>query len=701
MGFSASAAFLLAGWGGLSVALALLVVGAVAAVAGALLRHRWQGRAAAIVGVTIVVAMGAFWQVEKRTFQPLEAYAGKTLSLTMEITDHPTNYARSARYTARVTQGDLPTGTRLTLWITSADVRPQPYDRLSGQVALFPLEEDAAQRRQDKAEGIVLSGSLRIGESVTVQTPTQKPWGAALLSVRQAAAGLVERYLSGEPAALVKSLCLGDRSVLSGAIKDDFRACGVSHLLVVSGLHLSMIAGAVQALLRLLRCRRRPAAVITMLAVIAFMLLVGFTPSVKRAGVMLLVLLAGELFRREADGLNSLGLALLLIGLLDPYMVWDIGLQLSAGSTAGILLLYPRMQRGWLLSVQQSSHAWVRTLYRPAQMVAVSLSAMLVLPLLILYFGEISLVFLPANLLMVYPATGAVVVGLLGLVCGGWCAPAGTLLFGAAGLLARLLRWIAGWIGRLPLATVQVRQPYVWLGLLLVAVVLGLFWKHLTRKTRVCAVTGAVIALAAGVLTYQALMRPVTTCEFLETEGDTAALMQWSGGNALILTGEEDATMRQVTAALSRQRIRRLSVVVLLNLNDKALANLPVLANACEIERVICPSSGRYAPSVRSLFAEDACTMAEHSVVTVGEQHRFELNNGWLQAAAGDTRFLFAPADGDAAALPDSWKQVHLAALPKTVTNADQITAAVRAGDTHLLVTTRGRQDIASKEEAP
>ena len=416
---------------------------------------------------------------------------------------------------------------------------------------------------------------------------------------------------------------------------------------------------------------------------------------------MLLVLLAGELFRREADGLNSLGLALLLIGLLDPYMVWDIGLQLSAGSTAGILLLYPRMQRGWLLSVQQSSHAWVRTLYRPAQMVAVSLSAMLVLPLLILYFGEISLVFLPANLLMVYPATGAVVVGLLGLVCGGWCAPAGTLLFGAAGLLARLLRWISGWIGRLPLATVQVRQPYVWLGLLLVAVVLGLFWKHLTRKTRVCAVTGAVIALAAGVLTYQALMRPVTTCEFLETEGDTAALMQWSGGNALILTGEEDATMRQVTAALSRQRIRRLSVVVLLNLDDKALANLPVLANACEIERVVCPSSGRYAPSVRSLFAEDACTMAEHSVVTVGEQHRFELNNGWLQAAAGDTRFLFAPADGDAAALPDSWKQVHLAALPKTVTNADQITAAMHAGDTHLLVATRGRQDIASKEEAP
>ena len=439
MGFSASAAFLLAGWGGLSVALALLVVGAVAAVAGVLLRRRWQGRAAAIVGVTIVVAMGAFWRVEKRTFQPLEAYAGKTLSLTMEITDHPTDYARSARYTARVTQGDLPTGTRLTLWITSADVRPQPYDRLSGQVALFPLEEDAAQRRQDKAEGIVLSGSLRIGESVTVQTPTQKPWGAALLSVRQAAAGLVERYLSGEPAALVKSLCLGDRSVVSGAIKDDFRTCGVSHLLVVSGLHLSMIAGAVQALLRLLRCRRRPAAVITMLVVIAFMLLVGFTPSVKRAGVMLLVLLAGELFRREADGLNSLGLALLLIGLLDPYMVWDIGLQLSAGSTAGILLLYPRMQRGWLLSVQQSSHAWVRALYRPAQMVAVSLSAMLVLPLLILYFGEISLVFLPANLLMVYPATGAVVVGLLGLVCGGWCAPAGTLLFGTAGLLARLL----------------------------------------------------------------------------------------------------------------------------------------------------------------------------------------------------------------------------------------------------------------------
>lgn len=696
IGFSASAAFLIAGVAGVPAAVGLLIAGLVIALlVGAVPRLRAL-RGLLAVCLSLSAALSAFLYTELAVFRPLEEYAGKTLPLTLEIADAPVDYARSAKYTARVIEGDLPAGTPVTLWVTDADVRPQPFDRVTGKVAFFPPEEEEARLRQSKAEGIVLSGSLRTWEGVNIQTPAKKPWRAALLSVRQSARELVERTLSGTPAAMVKSLCLGDRTTLPESISDQFRACGVSHLLVVSGLHLGMVAGALRLLLRLLRVKRRPASVVTMLAVIGFMLLVGFTPSVKRAGVMLLVLLAGDLFRREADGLNSLGLALLLIGMADPYMVWDVGLQLSAGTTAGILLLYPRMEQSLLRPrIRDNTCAWVRALYRPAQMAAVSLSAMAVLPLLIHYFGEVSLLFLPANLLMVYPATGAVVTGLLGLLCGGWFPPAGQLLFGAAGLLSRLLQAIAGWLSRLPLATLPVRQPYVMVWLLLTTVVLCLFWKRITPPARVSAVAGAVIALMAGTLTYQTLMRPVTTCTFFEVEEGTAALMEWAGGNLLVVTGDDASLMRQVTAELSKRDVERLSAVVLPDLEDKALTGLPLLADNCRVERVVCPREGTYAASVRSLFPQEACVMADTSEITIGDTHRFLFQNGWLRALAGETRFLFAPAHGDAATLPTSWKQVHLAALPDAVAHPEQITAALRAGKEERVAATRGKQDIA------
>ena len=69
---------------------------------------------------------------------------------------------------------------------------------------------------------------------------------------------------------------------------------------------------------------RRLSALLTAAIVLIFMALTGFTPSVTRAGVMCLVLLAGQMVRREADSLNSLGLSLLLILAANPFAVMDV-----------------------------------------------------------------------------------------------------------------------------------------------------------------------------------------------------------------------------------------------------------------------------------------------------------------------------------------------------------------------------------------
>ena len=102
-----------------------------------------------------------------------------------------------------------------------------------------------------------------------------------------------------------------------------------------------MVAVTMRRLLR--RLGYRLSAVLTIPFILAFMLLVGFTPSVCRAGVMCLVWLGGYLVSRRQDGLNSLGLAAMLLLAENPYTLQNAGFQLSFMATAGILLIAPRL----------------------------------------------------------------------------------------------------------------------------------------------------------------------------------------------------------------------------------------------------------------------------------------------------------------------------------------------------------------------
>lgn len=655
IGFSASAALLLAGIGGVPIAVALLIAGGIGGVVLLCIRRRWPLYSLLAVCISVALAAGVFLVTELIAFRPLERFQGQTMPLTLQLTDKAADYSGSALYTATVAEGEIPAGTRVRVWVADT-AEAGLYDLVTGVVTFYPPEENE-YLLQNKADGVLLTGYVDGWDNAITVTASGPSWQKRVWSVRQSAVDVVEGYLSGDAAAIVRSICLGDRQTLSADVEADFRESGTSHLLVVSGLHLSMIASAVLGLLRFLRVRRRPAAVVAMIAVVLFMCLVGFTPSVRRAGTMLLVMLAGQLFKREADGLNSLGLALLLMGLADPYMVFDVGLQLSAGSVAGILLLYSRAERTFLQPrLRDSDRRPARVLYKPAQAVVISLSATaLIWPLLGWYFGEISLVFLPANLLMVFPATLAVITGLLGVLTGGWFPLLGKLCFFLSGILAGYLQGVAEWLSTFPLSTVYVRYGYVAVWAVLCILLFALLRKRMTTARRLTAGLCAVIVLMASTVTYHTAMRSVTTCWVTRSDKGMAALMEWDDGDLLVVSGEDIDLIWRAAAELEERRIDRLSAVVFPDLDDAALASMPMLTEACAIERVVCPETGRYAPAVKELFADDRRTMAEDVTFTIGEDHRFTLRAGWLYAATGETVWLFAAANNTAPP-PEEWR---------------------------------------------
>ena len=202
------------------------------------------------------------------------------------------------------------------------------------------------------------------------------------------------RTLPEADRALFAGLVYGDDRLVEPAVVDDFRAAGLSHLTAVSGQNVALVLAALGPLLRRLSPWTRWA--VTVGAIAWFALLTRFEPSVLRASVMAALAATAFVTGRERSGIGLLALALTGLVLVDPLLVWSVGLWLSAGATAGLALFAAPIER------RLPGPRWFTT---PA---SAALAAQIgVLPVSGLVFGMPSVISLPANLLAV-PIAGAV-----------------------------------------------------------------------------------------------------------------------------------------------------------------------------------------------------------------------------------------------------------------------------------------------------
>ena len=145
-------------------------------------------------------------------------------------------------------------------------------------------------------------------------------------------------------AQVLKGMLLGLRSELSPDILDAFRNSGSIHILAVSGLHVGLIATVCFFGFSLLRLPRKATNLLTIAAVILYACLVGFRPSVFRASLMAVIYLISRIIERDRDLFNLLAFAALVLLLINPAQLWDIGFQLSFAAVAAIVYLAPKWE---------------------------------------------------------------------------------------------------------------------------------------------------------------------------------------------------------------------------------------------------------------------------------------------------------------------------------------------------------------------
>ncbi len=243
----------------------------------------------------------------------------------------------------------------------------------------------------------------------------------------------VQHYIStvcqkigGEEGEFLLSLLTGKRDGLSENTTENFRVLGLSHIMAVSGLHLSVVMGMVLALLRKIKLQRIPKQIVCILFTLLVCIAAGFSPSVCRAGIMGLTIYTGLIFGRQSESLNSLGLAFVICLTAAPYMIFDAGFILSSAATLGIIFFCPVLNR-YIMKVKSSFIRYI------LEMAAVCVCAsVFVLPASVLYFGASSWVGIISGLLMEFFIYLLIMGGLLLSIMG--------FIPGISNILALILR---------------------------------------------------------------------------------------------------------------------------------------------------------------------------------------------------------------------------------------------------------------------
>ena len=155
--------------------------------------------------------------------------------------------------------------------------------------------------------------------------------------LRNAIKNRLTSVLDTDTAGKITGIFLGDKSGIAIAQNNKYSAAGISHIFAVSGLHLTALVGILIVLLRLFYVKRKPMAFILAGAVVFFVWLVGFTASVQRAGIMVIVLCFSYVTNRRTDSLTSLCFAGAIICMTSPYAAADCGFLLSFSSVLAII----------------------------------------------------------------------------------------------------------------------------------------------------------------------------------------------------------------------------------------------------------------------------------------------------------------------------------------------------------------------------
>ncbi len=270
----------------------------------------------------------------------------------------------------------------------------------------------------------------------------------------------IKFYLPGNEAGVLSGMLFGDKSLLDNKVYSSFKTSGVSHLLAVSGLHTSLWCGVLYAILKLLRIKEKTAGIISLIFLFLLCVVSGFSPSVLRASFMMSLILIAPFFKRQPDTVNSLGFAVTVIILFNPYILYSAGFNLSVTAASGVILSGIFGRLGGTYSKNSGKFIGRLAEYIKSTFTASVFATVFTLPFCAYYFGSCSVIAPVTNIFCIK-------LGFVSMVSGLFCVLLSFMPFGIGSLLSQyifkipqILLWllikIISFFAKIPYACVPV-----------------------------------------------------------------------------------------------------------------------------------------------------------------------------------------------------------------------------------------------------
>ena len=467
-----------------------------------------------------------------------------------------------------------------------------------------------------------VSGVVQSADSLVQVVPAAGGWNAPhwAATARASLGAVLDAHHDPAVAGFLKAILLGDRSDIDPEVKEAFVTTGTVHVLALSGLHVGVLAVIFYVFFGLLGFPRRAVVLLTIGALVGYMMLTGSSPSVVRATVMAGVILLGQLLERRTDIYQSLALAALIILMVDPRQLFNAGFQLSFAAVLAIVTIYPRVQP-FLLKLSERSRmaGWGMPVL---QLFVVSLAAQIgTLPITAAFFERISVVGILANLVAVPVAGLNVTLGIVTLAASfvsGWVA---SVFAATNGMLVHVLFQVVGFSAAMPLASVRVAGLGATFALLFysaVIMVMSYARPALVRKWLLLMAGAGSIAFVSASIVRAA---PGITLTAIDVGQGDAILVETPGSRAMLVDAgpgfqSYSAGTRIIAPLLRRRGIHRLDAVVLTHAHSDHVGGLAGVLDDIAVGRIVETAFAGSSSVARAVVGE----ARDHGIPLDGEE---------------------------------------------------------------------------------
>ena len=418
-----------------------------------------------------------------------------------------------------------------------------------------------------------------------------------ITSLRESLAKSLDSVFDERDAGILKAVLLGDKSTLMEETQLLYQKCGISHLLAISGLHISMIGISLYRVLRKCRCTFLEAGLPSGCLLVLYGFLTGFGISTIRAICMFLVMILADILGRVYDMASATALAAIFILLRNPLQARSAGFLLSFGAILGICFVYPILD-----SMISPKKPWAKAILFSCSMFFITY------PLTIHFFYEYSLYSLLLNFIVVPCMPAVMAFGGLAMLAGGISLRAGSLVGLPAHWVLSFYQSLGEWNLALPGAVLRLGREDTWQLILyygiLVLSLLGLWYGR--RK-----IYGALLPVA--ILLVSLRFSPGLQFTMLDVGQGDCLYLELSDGISCLIDGGSTSIKEvgnyRILPYLKYEGVSKLDYVILTHLDEdhvngvRELMEMQNTLDGVQIQTILFPEIANPDETYQELWA--------------------------------------------------------------------------------------------------